>query len=62
MDTFDDQFHRLVQVLDTLGHIDEHVGALDVLDILCLVLFHARLDEDITASRGSAGSWRPRRS
>ncbi len=49
MDAFDDQFHRLVKVLDTFGHVDKHVGALDILDVLCLVLFHARFHQHITA-------------
>ena len=49
MDTLDDQFHRLVEVLDTLGHVDEHVGRLDVLDVLGLILVHAGLHQHITA-------------
>ncbi len=43
----EDQFHRLVQVLDTLRHIDEHVGALDRLDVFSLILIHTGGNEGI---------------
>ncbi len=44
----EDQFHRLVEVLDTLRHVEEHIGALDRPDVLGLVLIHTGFDEDIT--------------
>ena len=56
MDTLDDQFHCFIQVLDTLGLIDEHVGALNILDIFRFVFVHSCLDEDDHGARASAGS------
>ncbi len=46
--SFQDQLHGLVEVLDTLCHVDEHVGALDRPDVLGLLFVHPCGDQDVT--------------
>jgi len=49
VNTFDDKFHCFVQVLNTLGHVKEEIGSIDILDVFCLFLVKTGLDHHITA-------------
>jgi hypothetical protein len=54
MNTFNDKFHRLIEVLNTLGHVEEEIGPIDILDILGFFLVKTAL---INTSRRSSASW-----
>jgi hypothetical protein len=49
VETLDDEFHRLVEVLDPLRVVDEDVGAVDVLDLLGGVFVHPGLLQRLAA-------------
>ena len=49
MDTIDNKFHGFVEVLNTLGTVDEHVRSVDILDRLCFFLVHTECNECVTA-------------